>query len=378
MANIGFRKIFSSIQNHFLSTSAAFYSSSSCSSVSRPFTVEYLMNSCGLSLKSAISASNKILLVENNLKNPDSVLDLLKSHGFSSTQVAKLIEKRPSLLLSKVEGNLKPKIVFLVGNGFKGSLLPELIVGNPIILLRALDSHIKPSIEFLKGVLQNEEKFIAAIRRSSWLITFGWKGIVKPNIEYLIGEGIPISNICKFIQLQPRSMLQKPDRMIYSVEYVKKLGIEPSTPMFVHALKTMTGMSETTWKKKFEVLKSLGWNEEQIVSAFKRNPYFMAASEEKLRLATDFYMNTMNLDLDTLVSYPTFFVYGIDQRIRPRYNVLKVLQSKNLVSKEKKIEWLYTVSEKVFRDNYVLKYVDEVPELLQIYDVTGKKQRKAT
>ncbi|XP_038680304.1 transcription termination factor MTERF8, chloroplastic-like isoform X2 [Tripterygium wilfordii] len=376
MADIAFRNLFSSVQKLFLSTSAAFYSSSA--SVSRPFAVEYLMNSCGLPLKSAISAANKILLNEKKLKKPDSVLDFLKSRGFSSTQIAKLIEKRPALLHCNVEGNLKPKVDFLVQNGFKDTLLPQLIVANPTILLRALDSHIKPSVEFLKEVINNEEKFIAAIGRSSWLITFDLKGLGKPNVEYLIREGMPISNIGKLIVFQPSSMLQKPDRMMYAVEYVKKLGFEPSTPMFVHGLRAMLSMSETTWKKKFEVLKSLGWSEEQIVSAFKRNPFSLACSEEKLRLATDFYLNTMKLDLDTLISYPTFLMFDIDQRLRPRYNVIKVLQSKNLLEGKKKIVWLFTMSEKDFRDKYVLKHVDEVPELLQIYDVTAKKKRTPT
>ncbi|XP_038680303.1 transcription termination factor MTERF8, chloroplastic-like isoform X1 [Tripterygium wilfordii] len=374
MADIVFRSLFPSIQKHFISTSAAFYSSSA--SVSRPFAVEYLMNSCGLPLKSAIAASNKILLDEKNLKKADSVLDLLKSRGFSSTQIAKLIGKRPALLHCKVEGNLKPKINFLVENGFKGTLLPQLIVRNPRILLRALDSHIKPSVEFLKGFIDNEVKFIAAIGRASWLINFDWKGTGKPNIEYLISVGMPISNISKFIVLQPRSLLQKPDRMIYAVECVKKMGIEPCTPMFVHSLRAMLSMSETTWKKKFEVLKSLGWSENQIVFAFKRNPFCLACSEEKLRRNTDFYLNTMKLDLDTIISYPNLLVFGIDQRLRPRYNVIKVLQSNNLLEGKKKIVWLFTLSEKDFRDNYVLKHVDEVPELLQIYDVTGKKKRK--
>ncbi|XP_038680229.1 uncharacterized protein LOC119981246 [Tripterygium wilfordii] len=173
-------------------------------------------------------------------------------------------------------------------------------------------------------------------------------------------------------------MLHKTDRMIYAVEYIKKLGVEPSTPIFVHALRAMLSMSETTRKKKFEVLKSLGWSEEQIVSAFKRTPFILACSEEKLRLVTDFCLNTMKLDLDTLISYPTFLTFGVDQRLRPRYNVIKVLQSKNLLRGKKKIEWLFILSEKIFRENYVLKHVDEVPELLQIYDVTGKKKRTAT
>ena len=75
------------------------------------------------------------------------MLAFLKSHGFDNTHIAELIKKRPRILLSKVEDNLKPKIEFLTQNGLGGKLLADLIVLSPVIFRRGLSSHIKPTFQ---------------------------------------------------------------------------------------------------------------------------------------------------------------------------------------------------------------------------------------
>ena len=76
------------------------------------FTIKYLTESCGLSMESAIFASKKVNLNEKNQKQLDSIFSLLKSHNFSDTQIAELIEKNPLVLHCRVETNLECKIRF--------------------------------------------------------------------------------------------------------------------------------------------------------------------------------------------------------------------------------------------------------------------------
>eukprot|EP00257_Ricinus_communis_P019696 XP_015578758.1 transcription termination factor MTERF8, chloroplastic isoform X1 [Ricinus communis] len=363
MANNQIRNLLSHIQKRFFISSVTLSSTPLSATSSSSFTVHYLLKSCGLPLESAISVSEKLQLDAKNQQRTQSVVDLLKSHNFSDTQLVKLIEKRPAVLQCKAQENIQPKFEYLIKQGFKGKLLPELILSNPVILRRALDSHIKPSFEFLKSVLDSNDKIVAAIRRSSWLLTFDLKGTMQPNVEFLLKEGVPAYGIEKMILLQPRAIMQKHDRMVYAVNAVKNLGLEPKSRMFIHAVRVIISMSELTWKKKFEMMKSMGWNEEEILSAFKRDPLCLACSEEKIKNAMDFYLNTMKLKPHVIIAYPKFLMYAIDTRLRPRYNVLKVLESKKLIEGDKKIEWLLTINEKTFLQQYVIKYVDKVPGL---------------
>ncbi|EEF36829.1 conserved hypothetical protein [Ricinus communis] len=321
MANNQIRNLLSHIQKRFFISSVTLSSTPLSATSSSSFTVHYLLKSCGLPLESAISVSEKLQLDAKNQQRTQSVVDLLKSHNFSDTQLVKLIEKRPAVLQCKAQENIQPKFEYLIKQGFK-----------------------------------------AAIRRSSWLLTFDLKGTMQPNVEFLLKEGVPAYGIEKMILLQPRAIMQKHDRMVYAVNAVKNLGLEPKSRMFIHAVRVIISMSELTWKKKFEMMKSMGWNEEEILSAFKRDPLCLACSEEKIKNAMDFYLNTMKLKPHVIIAYPKFLMYAIDTRLRPRYNVLKVLESKKLIEGDKKIEWLLTINEKTFLQQYVIKYVDKVPE----------------
>ncbi|XP_050232034.1 transcription termination factor MTERF4, chloroplastic-like [Mercurialis annua] len=359
MAKTQLKNLVFHIQKRFFTSTPTPPSSSS--------TVEFLKNSCGLSLKSAISVTQRLHLEEKNQKNIQSVLEILKAHSFTDTQLTKLIEKRPEILLSKVKENIQPKLEYLENQGFAGKLLPELILLNPVILRRALDSHIKPSFEFLKSVLGSNGSVVASVKRSSWLLTFNVKGVMLPNIEFLEKGGVPALHIERLLRLQPRAIMQKHDRVVQAFNSVKEKGVEPKSPMFVHAIRVMLSMSDVTWKNKIEVMKSLGWNYEDIIGAFARHPLCLACSEKKLRNAMDFYLNTMKLEPKVVISYPRFLMYAIETRLRPRYNVLKALESKNLIKGHKKIEWLLTLNEKAFLQRYVMKYADEFPGMMEIY-----------
>ncbi|XP_058107322.1 transcription termination factor MTERF4, chloroplastic-like [Magnolia sinica] len=332
------------------------------------FTVQYLINSCRLALETALSISKRLHLEENNLQKPDSVLTFLKSHGFSETHITKLITKRPQLLQSKMDSNLKPKIKFFLKMGFSNSRLPELIISNPLILQRSLINHLKPSFYFLKSFLQTNENVITAIRRSRWLLTFDLKGRLRPNLNLLVHQGVPKSSISKLILNYPRAIMLKASLFVDIMERVKKLGIMPGSPMFVHAIRGMSTMSNSLWESKLTFLKSLGWSEEEILTIFKREPICMTCSEEKIRRMVDFYVNTLRFDLSMLITNPKLLMYGLDKRIFPRYVVIQVLDSKKLLKNDKKLIRIFCLPEKKFLENYVIPYVDEIPGLMKMYN----------
>ncbi|XP_031740907.1 uncharacterized protein LOC101217091 isoform X1 [Cucumis sativus] len=179
-------------------------------------------------------------------------------------------------------------------------------------------------------------------------------------------EGVPSKNIAKMIAYKPTTIMHKVDRTIHAVKTVKELGIEPEARMFVYAVLVRLSMSDSTWKKKINVMKSLGWSEKEIFTAFKKYPLYLTCSEEKLRDVADFCFNTAKLDPGSVIIYPKFFKCSVNERLQPRYKVLEALKVKNLL-KSKKIAWLLVEGERIFLENYVLKYLDEIPNLMDIY-----------
>lgn len=163
--------------------------------------------------------------------------------------------------------------------------------------------------------------------------------------------------------------------MVYALNYLKNLGIQPEDAVFVHASNVMLCASESTWWKKIEVMKSVGWSEEEILRIFKRQPQILGYSGGKIRSAMDFLMNIMDLERQIILAHPCLLGYSIEERIRPRYNVIKVLKSKELLTKgDKKIVALLNMTEMKFL-NYVTKCADKVPGLLEIYGSTAKAKK---
>ncbi|XP_065865508.1 transcription termination factor MTERF9, chloroplastic-like [Euphorbia lathyris] len=308
MANYLIRNMLFCLQKRFLQSSATLSSvppSPTTATPSSSYTVELLVNSCGLSLKSALSVSNKFQLNEKTPQKPQSVLQFLKSHHFSDTHVAQLIVKRPQVLNCRIHNNLKPKFEYLVKIGFEGELLPHIILSNPSIAEASLASKIKPSVQCLRLFLDSHEKFLTVVKRGPWLLCNNMKILLKQNVDVLVKEGgVPAHVVERFLILHPRSMLLNPEKLINAVNSVKNLGFETTDTMFIHAFRVMLQMSESTWKKKIEVMKSMGFSEQDILKAFKQCPQCLSYSEENIRKTLHFYFNTMKLEPQTIIVNP--------------------------------------------------------------------------
>lgn len=120
------------------------------------FTADYLVQSCGLSPDAAAAASKRVQFC--NPAKPDSVLALLRSHGFSSAQISKLVSRRPTLLLAAPESSLRPKLEFFYSIGISRSELAKILSRDPTPLCRSLRNQILPSYEFLLSFLESDKK----------------------------------------------------------------------------------------------------------------------------------------------------------------------------------------------------------------------------
>ncbi|KAK6286193.1 hypothetical protein POUND7_012372 [Theobroma cacao] len=147
------------------------------------FTITYLINSCGLSSESAISASQKVRF--QSPERPDLVLALLENYGFSKIQISNLIRKRPVLLLANPENILLPKLEFFQSIGLSSCDLARTLSSDPTLLTRSLENQIIPSYDFLKSVLLSNEKIVSALKRTTWIFLEDPSKNLMPNVAFL-------------------------------------------------------------------------------------------------------------------------------------------------------------------------------------------------
>ncbi|KAK9691609.1 hypothetical protein RND81_09G207600 [Saponaria officinalis] len=342
---------------------------------SSSFTVQYLMNSCGLSLKSAISASKRVQLEEKNKPKYDSVVCFLKSNEFNHTHIVKLVEKQPSVLSCRISANLEPKFKFLTQNGVPGSIVPQLLVSVPNIVFRSVDTQLKPVMELIREYVCCDDKFLVAVVRGSWIFNCDVNNTLRPNVEFLIQQGLPKNRVGDLFVTQPRCLYwMDVERMVSAVNMVKSIGIMPSDPVFIYALRVVLTLSVSSWKRKVGVFESMGWSYDEVISTFVRNPLVLSLSEKKLRSVMDFLVNTVKIDRKIVIGYPKLLAYSLEKRIVPRYTVWKILKERDLIPHAKFV-WLLNRSEQVFTDSFITRFSAEVPHLRSIYDQSKKLGR---
>ncbi|GKV41359.1 hypothetical protein SLEP1_g48900 [Rubroshorea leprosula] len=276
-------------------------------------TVSYLTGSCGLSLDKAISASRFVQI--ENTEGPDSVLRLLESHGFTKSNIIRLISKYPKFLLANPEKTLRPKIEFFESLGIVGEDLTKILCSHVNILSRSLEKKILP--------------------------------LFVPNISRLRAEEV--------------------------VNEVKAMGFDPAKKTFILAIRSKAFVSREIWEKRKELLMSYGWSEKQFQLAVVMRPDFMLTSEKKMRKMMDFLLNTASLKPVDVAICPNLFLCSLENKFIPRWSLLKVLMSKGLV-KHVNLVCAFIVSNKYFEKKYVTEYEEDFPEITMAYrEQTGFK-----
>ncbi|KAL6344047.1 hypothetical protein AAG906_027820 [Vitis piasezkii] len=305
---------------HFLLDHLYLFSSSSTSiSTSEkphPFTVSYLINSCGLSHKDARSAS-KYVHFESPDK-PNSVLALFNSHGFSKTQTSKIVKKEPQILLSDPDKTLLPKLQFFYSKGASWPDIAKIVVCSPSILKRSLENQIIPSFNFFKDFLQSDKMAITVVKRFSRILLFDLHTYVASNMNALQEFGVPKSNIAGLLMNQPMAFMVRPNLFRENLEEVKKMGFNPSQMKFVIAIQAIRAGGKSSWERKIDIYKRWGWSEEEILLAFTKSPWCMIYSEDKIMATMDFFVNKMGRESSSIARRPQLISPSLEKRIIPR------------------------------------------------------------
>ncbi|XP_059439092.1 transcription termination factor MTERF2, chloroplastic-like [Corylus avellana] len=329
------------------------------------FTVSYLINSCGLSPKSAILASQSMNF--DNPGRPDSVLNLLRENGFTPTHISKIIRVKPRFLLYDPEKTLSPKIEFFRSLGVSSSDLPGILSSNPMLLARSLEKQLIPSYDFLKSVVLVNEKVLTALRRSARAFQFNVTTNMAPNVALLRQLGVPQSTISYLVSNYPSQAFTKHTRFAEVVQQVIDMGFNRLKMVFVVAIQVLLKMSKQRFESKLEFYMRWGWSKDMALSAFKRYPICMLLSEEKIMKAMDFLVIKMGSPSADIARTPSVMSYSLEKRIMPRFSVIHILQAKGLVKNDLSSGSIIIPSERCFVEKFLIKFQDDVPELLNVY-----------
>ncbi|XP_062173672.1 transcription termination factor MTERF2, chloroplastic-like [Alnus glutinosa] len=328
------------------------------------FAVSYLINSCGLSAKSAILASQRVVF--QNPEKPDSVLNFLKENGFSNAQISQIVRMHPQVLLAHPEKTLLPKIELMRSIGVSSSDLIPILSSKPFLFKTNLEKRIIPCYDFLKTVLV-DEKVLKTFKRSTRSFLCDVTNTVAPNIALLRQLGVPLSRISFFVSSYPSVAFIKHTRFVEAAQQVTEIGFDPLKTEFVLAIQALLKMSKQKLESRLELYKRWGWSRDTALAAFKRHPNCMVVSEENMTKTMDFLVNKSGWPSTDIASIPRVINISLEKRIIPRWSVVQILQAKGLVKNNLALATFLLPSERVFLEKFVIRFRDDVPQLLKVY-----------
>ncbi|XP_065868218.1 uncharacterized protein [Euphorbia lathyris] len=280
------------------------------------FTLSYLTETCGLSPKSAFSAS-KIVQFKSS-EQPDSVLSSFQKFGFSKIQISEMIRKFPNILCCDLEKTISPKFEFFLSRGASTRELVKIFTANPWILKSSLENQLVHTFNILIGLFQSEDKAIEAMKRNPRVLCARHEARLLPNIKTLRENGVPASYILWLISKHWQCIGAIPVKFEKIVEEVKEMGFSPLKLHFVDAIVVLIRVSKSKRDGKVEVYKRWGWSDKDITIAFKKFPRCMAISDHNITDTMDFYVNKLKLESSVVVNCPNLLGYSLKKRLIPR------------------------------------------------------------
>uniref|UniRef100_A0A7N0U298 Uncharacterized protein n=1 Tax=Kalanchoe fedtschenkoi TaxID=63787 RepID=A0A7N0U298_KALFE len=331
------------------------------------FTVSYLVDSCGFTHQAATTAATRFSL--KSAEKPDKVLRLLREYGFTCGDISRILQQRPTLIVADPERSVRPKLDLLASLGPTKEFFIKILIRCPEILHKSMDKTLVPSLGFLKSMLRTDENVLKVLGRCHRLLWFKLPESLAPNVAILREVGMSDDLISAFLKDRPIAFLASAARFRALVDKTSKMGFDPKRRGFVEATSAFAAMSDKTWKRKVEVFKKWGWSDDELVSAFKKNPLCMTASEKKVDAIMDYLVNKLKLDPSFVAKTPKLVTFSLEKRIIPRCSIIQYLLSKGmLMTKDITLSNALLESEDTFLRIYVSKYEKTLPELLDLYN----------
>ncbi|XP_074556010.1 uncharacterized protein LOC141811845 [Curcuma longa] len=352
-------------RSHFLRFPKPYSLSSVSADDPSSLTASSLARSCGISDHAALSISKKVQL--DALDKALSVLALLKDYGFDEAHLVRLVDRCPRVLLMDVEKTLKPKLEFYLGIGLVGTTLPKILSKCPWLLTCSVEERLLPNAELLKSILKTNENLVNALNCEPWLITCDTRTTVLPKVDALRAYGVPDDGILVMFTHYGYALLTDTARFNEAFDKIKKMGICPKKITFAHALGVLAVMPKKLWQQKVENLRELGWSQDHMSwRPSAKHPHIARVSMEKMRKAVKFVEENLAWTPEHTVKYPTVLSMSLEKRMMPRYAVLSILMHKGLI-KTGFTGFHFLISSKNFQMEYVTKYQDKAPEIVEAY-----------
>ncbi|KAF3435200.1 hypothetical protein FNV43_RR22287 [Rhamnella rubrinervis] len=242
--------------------------------------------------------------------------------GLDLAQIQGIARRFPVFAYYSLEGKIKPLVEFLLHLGVPKSGIPSILNRRPQLCGISLSENIIPTMAFLESLGVNKKQWAKVIYCSPAFLTFS-RQKVKSTVDFLGEMGLSAESIGKILTRFPQIVgYSVEDKLRPTAEYFHSLGVDIAA--LLHRFPQNLSFSvEANVKPVTEFFLERGFSMEEVGTMISRfAPLYGLSLEKNLIPKWEFFL-TMGYPRSELVKHPVYFGYSLEERVKPRYALMK-------------------------------------------------------
>lgn len=246
----------------------------------------------------------------------------LQELGMDLDHIKGVTRKFPSFAYYSLEGKLKPVVEFLLDLGVPKSQIPTILNKRPQLCGISLEENIIPTMTFLENLGVDKTQWAKVIYRFPALLTYS-RQKMKASTDFLYDIGLSAEGVGKVLTRWPNIVsFNVEDKLQPTAEYFRSLGVDVSF-LILKAPQTFGLSIEDNLKPMTEFFLERGYSREEVgTMVSKYGALYTFSLTENLIPKWEFFL-TMDYSKSELVKFPRYFSYSLEERIKPRYALMK-------------------------------------------------------
>ncbi|XP_044478290.1 transcription termination factor MTERF5, chloroplastic-like isoform X1 [Mangifera indica] len=251
--------------------------------------------------------------------------------GMDLEKIKLLTRRYPNFSYYSLEGKIKPLVEFLLDLGVPKSCIPTILSRRPSLCGHSLSKKIIPSMIYLEDLGVDKKQWAKVICRSPDLLCHS-RQKVQAIVNFLHESGLSGDSIGNILTKFPAIVgYSLEDNLRPTAKYFKQLGVNAaiilcrSPVTFGHSIEGhLKPVTNFFLEREFSV-------EEVGTMVSRYTGLYTLSLTENLIPKWEFFP-TMGYSRPELVKFPQYFSYSLEQRIKPRFALVKGLGMKMVLS----------------------------------------------
>ncbi|KAL6507268.1 Transcription termination factor mterf5, chloroplastic [Orobanche gracilis] len=242
--------------------------------------------------------------------------------GMELEAIREVIKKFPAFAYYSLDGKIKPVVEFFLNLGVPKEDIPMILSKRPQLCGISLTENLIPTMVFLEELGVDKMQWAKVIYRFPPLLTYSRQKL-RATVDFLYEMGVSTENVGKVLTRCPNIISYSiEDNLRPTADYFRSLDV--NVACLLHRSPQTFGLSiEANLKPITNFFVEKGYTLEDVATMISRcGNLYTYSLPLNLQPKWEFFQ-TMVFPESELVKFPQYFGYSLENRIRPRYGIMR-------------------------------------------------------